>query len=76
VGIPTVATTALISIAERVGSNRIFKALGRFHYPFGDPSKTPEGERRWRRDVVLSALTTLERPVSRPTVFEYEQVRK
>lgn len=67
-GIPTVTITALISIAERVGANRIFKADGRFHHPMGDLSLTPEAERAWRLETLRAAVTMLTLPVERPTV--------
>jgi len=43
---------------------------GRFHHPFGDPNRTPEGEFLWRRQVVEAALRALAAPVERPTTFE------
>lgn len=56
-------------MATRVGANRILRA-GRFHHPFGDPNRTPEGERLWRRQVVEAALRALATPVEGPTTFE------
>jgi hypothetical protein len=63
-----VIITALISIAERVGANRIFKTEGRFHHPLGAPTLLPEDERRWRAELVRAAATMLAQPVDRPTV--------
>ena len=67
-GIPVVLITALISIAERVGANRIFKTEGRFHHPLGDPTLGREAELRWRADLVRAAARMLTQPVDKPTV--------
>lgn len=61
--------TCLFTVATRVGANRILRA-GRFHHPFGDPSRTPAGEFLWRRRVVETALRAIATPVERPTIFE------
>ena len=60
--------TALISIAERVGANRIFKTEGRFHHPLGEPTLTREAERAWRLNLLRAAARMLTRPVDKPTV--------
>lgn len=60
--------TALISIAERVGANRIFRTEGRFHHPLGEPTLGREDERRWRADLVRAAATMLTQAVDKPTV--------
>lgn len=60
--------TALISIAERVGANRIFKAQGRLHHPFGQPALPPETERAWRVDLLRAASRMLVERVEVPTV--------
>jgi len=63
-----VIITALISIAERVGANRIFKTEGRFHHPLGEPTLGREEERRWRVELVRAAASMLTQPVDGPTV--------
>ena len=63
-----VLITALISIAERVGANRIFKAEGRFHHPLGDPTLTPEGELVWRTNVLQASVQMLTQQIDKPTV--------
>jgi hypothetical protein len=63
-----VLITALISIAERVGANRIVRAEGRFHHPLGELSMEPESERAWRLAVLGAAVRMLAVPVDRPTV--------
>ena len=61
----------LVSVASRVGAPRIVAARG-IPYPTGDPSLSPEDERRWRRRVVERALEVLTIPVPQPTVFHVE----
>lgn len=60
--------TALISIAERVGANRIFKAQGRLHHPCGQPALPLETERAWRTDALRAASRLLAERVDGPTV--------
>lgn len=54
-----------------VGANRIVRG-GLFHHPLGDPSRSPESERRWRLRLVNTALQALRTRVDAPTVFELE----
>jgi hypothetical protein len=63
-----VTITALISVAERVGANRIFKTEGRFHHPLGDPTLSLEAERTWRLHLLRQAVKMLTEPVDKPTV--------
>jgi hypothetical protein len=65
--------TALISIAERVGANRIFKAEGRFHHPLGDLAMTPEAEFLWRTKLLRAAARMLTQQVDGPTVRDLAQ---
>jgi len=51
-----------------VGANRIVPALGIPH-PLGDPSLSPEEEKRKRRSLVEKALQTLITPISEQTIF-------
>jgi len=44
---------------------------GHFHHPFGDPSREPEAERKWRLGAAREALRVLAEPVEGPTVFDY-----
>ena len=67
-GIPVVLITALISIAERVGANRLFKAEGRFHHPLGDLAMTAEAELLWRTGQLRAASRMLTQQVDGPTV--------
>ena len=63
-----VLITALISIAERVGANRIFKTDGRFHHPLGNLAMTPEAELEWRLRLVRAASKMLTQSVDGPVV--------
>ena len=73
-GIPTVIVTALYTVAQRVGANRIVQAGGRFHCPFGQPELSSEKEVIWRKQVVEAALKALTIAVDRPTVFRLEDL--
>ncbi len=68
----TTCVTALHVVAERVGANRIMRAGGKFHYPFGNPELPYESEVKWRRKMVEAALKALTRKVEKPTVFTPE----
>ena len=50
--------TAMVPVAEAVGSNRIVKACG-IVYPLGDAALSPEEELELRRRIVRQALEAL-----------------
>jgi betaine reductase len=58
----------LVSVASRVGAPRIVPSRG-IPYPTGDPSLSPDQERRWRRRLLERALEVLTTTVAAPTVF-------
>ena len=59
-------------MARDIGANRIVNnRAGHFHHPFGDPSQTPEAERKWRLGAARAAVAALAEKVDGPTVFEY-----
>ncbi len=66
-----VLITALISIALRVGANRIFRAEGRFHHPLGDLALTSEAELHWRTSMLRAASRMLTQRVDGPTVRDF-----
>jgi glycine reductase complex component B subunit gamma len=68
-GIATVFVTALPTVASMVGANRILHGVS-ITSPTGDPSRSPEEERRFRRMLVERAMEFLEAPVARGTVWE------
>jgi glycine/betaine/sarcosine/D-proline reductase family selenoprotein B len=55
-------------VAQRVGASRIVTG-GRIPHPASDPTRPPEAERAFRRNLVRVALRALESPVTEPTVF-------
>lgn len=61
--------TSLHTLAEGVGAHRIVvgKAIP---YPVGDPSRSPEEERKLRKQMIEKAVETLKTQVDKPTVFE------
>lgn len=65
--------TALPSVAEKVGTNRIMIAGGKFHYPFGNVDVSPEKEAQWRKDMVQAALNLLATSVEGVTVSTPEE---
>ena len=53
-----VQITAMVPVAEAVGSNRIVRARG-IVYPVGDAGLSPEEELELRRSLVQQALDAL-----------------
>jgi glycine reductase len=66
-----VCITALPTIAQMVGANRILHGVAITH-PTGDPSLTPDDERALRRRILLRALEMLTTDVEPRTVWEVE----
>jgi glycine reductase len=64
-----VFVTALPTIAQMVGTNRILRGVAITH-PTGDPSITTEDERELRRRIVARALEMLGTEVGPATVWE------
>lgn len=68
VGITVAHICTIVPISQTVGANRIIPAVA-IPYPLGDPSKTPEEERKIRRAILEKALKALQTPVTEQTVF-------
>ena len=68
-GIPTVFVTALPTIAQMVGANRILRGISITH-PTGDPSLAVGDELALRRRMIERALEMLETEVDPLTVWE------
>ena len=68
-GLPVVHICTVTPISLTVGANRIVPAVAIPH-PLGNPSLTPEDEKKLRADIVLKALKALTVEVSDQTVFE------
>ncbi len=60
--------TAMTPVAQRVGASRIVTG-GRIPHPASDPSRPPDAERAFRRNLLRVALRALQTPVTEPTVF-------
>ena len=67
-GIPVVHACSIVPISKTVGANRIGPTIAIPH-PFGDPDKSPEQEKRMRKELVKKALRALATPVEKQTVF-------
>ncbi len=70
-GIATVVITALPTIAQMVGANRVLRGVSITH-PTGDPALTPAAESALRRRIVERAIQMLEVDVDPRTVWEIE----
>jgi len=68
VGIPVVHACSIVPISKTVGANRIVRTVAIPH-PFGDPDKSPEEEKKMRKELVKKALMALATPVDQQTVF-------
>jgi glycine reductase len=64
-----VFVTALPTIATMIGANRVVRGVA-ITSPFGDPDRSPAGERALRRRIVERALELLETEVEPGTVWE------
>lgn len=68
-GIASVFVTALPTIAQMVGANRVLRGISITH-PAGDPSLATGDERALRRRMVERALEMLATEVAPGTVWE------
>jgi glycine/betaine/sarcosine/D-proline reductase family selenoprotein B len=62
--------TAMSPVAQRVGASRIVTG-GRIPHPSSDPTRPPEAERAFRRNLMRVALMALKTPVTEPTIFAF-----
>jgi betaine reductase len=67
-----VFVTALPTIAQMVGANRILRGVAITH-PTGDPSVSSDDEQRLRIEIVRRALAMLSVEVEPGTVWELER---
>jgi glycine reductase complex component B subunit gamma len=67
VGIPAVQLSAVIAVAEMVGSNRIMLAQ-KIVNPVGNVDLYPADEKKLRRSIVEKALTALQADVEEQMV--------
>jgi glycine reductase len=66
--IPVALITAMSSLGQQMGANRIVKGISIPH-PCGDPSVPPETDKAIRQKILQSALEALQTDVGGPTVF-------
>jgi len=71
-GIPSVLVTAIPSLAESLGVNRIVEG-GAVTHPMGAPDVPSNEEQAYRAQLFELALSTLKTSVSGPTVFTLDQ---
>ena len=67
-GIPVVHACSIVPISKTVGANRIVPTIAIPH-PFGDPDKSPEQEKKIRKELVKKALRALATPIDQQTIF-------
>jgi glycine reductase complex component B subunit gamma len=70
-GIPTVFITALPTIAQMVGANRVLRGIA-ITSPTGDPTLAHDDELALRTRIVDRAVAMLETEVAPRTVWEIE----
>ena len=70
-GIPVVHVCTVTPISMTVGANRIVPAVAIPH-PLGNPSLTPEDEKKLRRKILTTALEALSTEVEGQTIFEVQ----
>ena len=68
VGLTVVHACSIVPISKTVGANRIVPTIAIPH-PFGDPEKSPEDERKLRRELVRKSLKALTTDITEQTVF-------
>ena len=68
-GIPTVLITALPTIAQMVGANRVLRGTAITH-PTGEPSLAPDDELAFRVEMLERAVEMLATEVEPRTVWE------
>jgi len=68
-GIPVVHVCTVTPISMTVGANRIVPAIAIPH-PLGNPSLTPENEKKLRRKILTTALNALSTEIEDQTIFE------
>ena len=71
-GIPAVLVTAIPSLAESLGVNRIVEGAAVTH-PTGAPELPPAEEATYRSKLFELAVSSLSTQVSGPTVFSLDQ---
>ncbi|EEX48288.1 selenoprotein B, glycine/betaine/sarcosine/D-proline reductase family [Jonquetella anthropi DSM 22815] len=66
--VPVAHMLTIVPISLSVGANRLIPTVAIPH-PLGDPTKSPEEEKKLRRHLVDKAIKALETEVTEQTVF-------
>lgn len=67
-GIPIAHITAITLLAKQTGANRVVAGV-QVPYPCGDPAFPEKSDHTLRKEIVKSALGSLQTDVSEPTIF-------
>ena len=68
-GIPVAMISAIYNLALATGANRVIRGA-RIEHVCGDPDLGPEKDFAYGLQIVRTALTALESPVTGPTLFD------
>ena len=68
-GIPVAMISAIYNLALTTGANRVVRGA-RIEHVCGDPDLGPEKDFAYGLQIVRTALTALQTPVSGPTLFD------
>lgn len=67
-GIPAALLTAMTSMAKVAGANRILSS-GLIPHPVGDPGRSADEEREWRKGQVQKALNAVATQLDEAQIF-------
>lgn len=65
---PVGVITAMTMLSKQLGANRVVTGT-KIPHPCGDPNLSPEADKTLRREIVKTALRSIQTAVKGPTVF-------
>ncbi len=65
---PVGVITAMTMLSKQLGANRVVTGT-KIPHPCGDPNLSPEADKSLRREIVNTALKSIQTEVKGPTVF-------
>lgn len=65
---PVGVITAMTMLSKQLGANRVVTGT-KIPHPCGDPNLSPEADKSLRREIVKTALESIQTEVKGPTVF-------
>ncbi len=68
--IPVAHICTITNVALEVGSNRVIPSASVL-YPTGNPKLSLEEELRFRKEIVIQALKSIQAEIGAATIFEY-----